>query len=184
MLSQEPKNPSKTVYPSPRLPIDSCQGMLMKLRWDEKQFETGWDEYKTFNFVLTARHLFTDWIDSAGTNIQKNRRKSLPREVILIFHAWRDIANASKHWALNPDGKKKQVVTEVTKPRIGDWHSYFITGPVIYISMGVARPGLPQLANVTVQTLDWIINSEKDAFPEALLKSIVTLLQPIGSEEF
>ena len=174
----------KPERPSPRLPIDSCQGMLAKLKWDQQQFEGGWDEYKTFNFVITAHHLFTDWIDSAGTRVQKNKRKSLPDQAKLIFSAWRDITNASKHWTLNSDSKKKQVVTEVTKPRIGDWHAYFITGPVIYVSIGAARPGLPQLANVTVRTLDWIINAEESTFPEALLNDLDAVLEPIGPEEF
>jgi len=158
--------------------------MLAKLKWDQQQFEGGWDEYKTFNFVLTAHHLFTDWIDSIGTREHKNKRKLLPENAKLIFSAWRDITNASKHCTLNPDGKRKQVVTEVTKPRIGDWHAYFITGPVIYVSIGAARPGLPQLANVTVRTFDWIINAEENIFPQALLNDINTVLEPIGPEEF
>jgi len=158
--------------------------MLVKLKWDQKQFETGWDEYKTFNFVLTAHHLFTDWLDSAGTRSQKNKRKSLPNQAKLIFLAWRDIANASKHWTLKPDGQKKQVVTEVTSPRIGDWYAYFVSGPVIYVSIGKARPGLPQLADVTVRILEWIINSDEETFPVALLNALNTILEPIGPEEF
>ena len=71
--------------PSPRIPIDTCEGLFEKLKWDYKQLEEGWTEYRTFNFIVTAYHLYADWINSAGTREQKQRKNKLSEQGC-VFH--------------------------------------------------------------------------------------------------
>ncbi|MBK6852339.1 MAG: hypothetical protein IPG93_12095 [Burkholderiales bacterium] len=156
--------------------------MLKKLEWELAQLASGWDEYKTFNFAVTAHHLHKDWIDRTGTREQKNRRKQLPREAKLVLDAWRDITNASKHWCLNADGEYKRVVETVSKPIIGDWYAYFIAGPVIYVTIGDARPSIPELTHVTVKILSWIISPQTVQFSTALLADVAVVLRLVPKQ--
>ena len=153
--------------------------MLKKLEWELTQLGGGWDEYKTFNFAVTAHHLHVDWISASGTKEQKNRRKKLAAEAVLVLKAWRDIANASKHWQLNPDGERKRVVKEVSEPIIADWYAYFVIGPVLYVSIDSARPSTDELAQVTLRILSWVISSSTPDFPSDLLFALQTILNPL-----
>ena len=148
---------------APRLCIDSCEALFGKLKWDYEQLTKDWSSYCTFNFALTAYHLYQDWIKRAGTEDQKARKAALPEQGRLLFDVWRDVTNATKHWELDARSQSQQVVNSVSDPQIADWYAYFITGPVIYIQAGDARPSLTQLADVTIWCFKWIIEGE-DSF--------------------
>lgn len=146
----------------PRLPIDSCESLFEKLKWDFSQLENDWgSSFCTFNFVITAYHLYQDWIKRAGTNEQMQRKAELPENGKLLFEVWRDITNATKHWELNERSQSQQVVNEVSAQQIGDWYAYFVAGPVIYVQVGEARPSLPELVYVTIYCFKWIIEGEQ-----------------------
>ncbi|MEY4507082.1 MAG: hypothetical protein RL297_1660 [Pseudomonadota bacterium] len=147
--------------PSPRLPLDSCEALFEKLKWDYEQLSKEWSSYCTFNFVITAYHLYHDWIDRTGTKEQRKRKAKLPENGQFLFKVWRDITNASKHWKLDRPSQDKQVVTAVSQPQIADWYAYFVTGPVIYVQVGDARPSLTQLADVTLLSFKWMIEGEE-----------------------
>ncbi len=150
----------------PRFTIESCQGLFGKLKWDYKQLESDWTSpYTTFNFVITAYHLYHDWIIKAGTEEQKLRRNNLPAKGKLLFNIWRDVTNATKHWELNEHSQKQQVVNNITGPLIGDWDSFLFTGPVYYVRVGDALPSLPELCEVTLKCFEWILEGE---LPEKL----------------
>ena len=121
----------------------------------------GWNEYRTFNFVVTAYHLYVDWIKHAGSPAQIARKEKLPPIGKKLFYTLRDITNASKHWQLDTRSQTKQIVKGVSTPEIGDYYAYFIAGPVMYVSVGKARPSIPELASITIECLEWILNGER-----------------------
>ncbi len=164
---------------SPRIPIDTCEGLLEKLKWDYQQLQEGWTEYRTFNFVVTAYHLYADWIDSAGTKEQKQRKNKLPAQGRLLFSTLQDVTNSSKHWKLDAKGQKKQIVSAVSRPQIADWYAYFIAGPVLYVSVGSARPSMPELASLALECFDWILQGEKMSFPAKLTESLDNAFRPL-----
>ncbi len=164
--------------PSPRIPIDTCEGLFEKLKWDHQQLQDGWTEYCTFNFVVTAYHLYADWIDSAGALHQKRRKNKLPDCGKKLFFTLRDLTNASKHWKLDSKGEGKRIVSGVSGREIADWYSYFIAGPVIYVLVNGARPSLPELAELTLECLDWILQGE-DTFPPPLAEKLETAFRPL-----
>jgi len=165
--------------PSPRIPIDSCEGLFEKLKWDYQQLQEGWTEYRTFNFVVTAYHLYADWIDSAGTRTQRQRKNKLPEQGKLLFFALRDITNSSKHWELDAKGQQKQVVSGVSQPQISDWYAYLVAGPVLYVSVGLARPSMPELASLTLECFDWILQGEGMSFPVGLTEKLNNVFRPL-----
>lgn len=161
---------------TPRLPIDSCEALFEKLKWDYTQLENDWSSpYGAFNFVVTAYHLYQDWIKQAGTTEQKERLANIPERGRLLFDVWRDVTNATKHWQLNERSQNKRVVNEVSGPNIGDWHSYFIIGPVLYVRVSDALPSLCELALVTVQCFKWLLGGE-GAFEFAALERQLELV--------
>lgn len=165
---------------SPRLPIDSCEALFEKLKWDFVQLEKEWiSPYCTFNFVVTAYHLYQDWLKRAGTVEQKERRAQLPENGKLLFEVWRDITNASKHWELNERSQSQQVVNEVSAPQIGDWYAYLVTGPVIYVQVGQARPSLPELAQVTIWCFKWLIEGEQSFALSELQRQLQLVFRPL-----
>lgn len=167
---------------SPRLPIDSCEALFEKLKWDYMQLENDWSSsYCAFNFVVTAYHLYQDWIKQAGTAEQKGRIANLPEHGKLLFNVWRDVTNATKHWDLNERSQNRRVVSDVSGPIIADWYSYFIAGPVLYVRVGDALPSLSELAQVTIWCFQWLLGGE-DAFEFAVLeRQLMLVFRPIMS---
>lgn len=167
---------------SPRLPIDSCEALFEKLKLDFVQLEKEWSSpYCTFNFVVTAYHLYQDWLKRAGTAEQKKRRAQLPENGKLLFEVWRDITNASKHWELNERSQNQQIVNEVSAPQIGDWYAYLVAGPVIYVQVGETRPSLPELAQVTIWCFKWLIEGEHSFALSDLQRQLQLVFRPIES---
>lgn len=164
---------------SPRIPIDTCEGLFEKLKWDYLQLQEGWTEYRTFNFVVTAYHLYADWINSAGTRDQKRRKNNLPAPALKLFATLRDVTNSSKHWKLDGKAKKKQIVSEVSKPEMADWYAYLIAGPVVYVSVDSARPSMPELGSLTIACFDWILQGDQVAFPVALTEKLEDVFRPL-----
>lgn len=167
--------------PVPRLPIDSCEALFDKLKWDYGQLTKDWNPYSTFNFVLTAYHLYQDWIMRAGTDDQRARKNALPAHGLLLFKVWRDVTNATKHWELNERSQNQQVVNSVSPPQIGDWYAYFITGPVIYVQVGDSRPSLTQLADVTIWSFKWLIEGEESFAYNDLCRQLELVFRPVQS---
>lgn len=164
---------------SPRLPLHTCSDLFSKLQFDFAEIKNDWSEYKAFNFVITAYHLYEDWINATGKKTQKRKKRELPQNARLLFQVWRDITNATKHWKLNKESQSKQVVDSVSERQIADWHSYFIAGPVIYVEVAGARPSLPDLANATVQCFSWLLDDSREIFPTALHDYLEKIFQPI-----
>ena len=106
----------------------------------------------------------------------------LPRQGRLLFEVWRDITNATKHWELNEHSQGKQVVNSVTQPQIADWYAYFVTGPLIYVQVGDARPSLTQLADATLSCFKWLIEGEGSFALADLTRQLELVFRPIKSK--
>lgn len=102
----------------------------------------------------------------------------LPDSGKKLFFTLRDLTNASKHWKLDSKGESKRIVSGVSGPEIADWYSYFIAGPVIYVLVNGARPSLPELAELTLECLDWILQGE-GPFPPSLVEKLETAFRPL-----
>ncbi|KON79385.1 hypothetical protein PA01_12635 [Azoarcus sp. PA01] len=166
----------------PRLPIDSCEALFEKLKWEYMQLEKDWSSsYCTFNFVVTSYHLYQDWIKRAGTDEQKQRKAKLPEYGRLLFKVWRDITNATKHWELNERSQSQQVVNDVSGPQIGDWYAFLIAGPVIYVQVGDARPSLAELAQATIWCFKWLIDGEQSFALAILEQQLELVFRPLNS---
>ena len=148
--------------PSPRLPLDSVEELFDKLKWEETRLVDSWGVYDSWNFLLTAHHLYHDWFGgkklSPATDEQKGRRllieNTLP-SIKKLFHAISDVANGNKHFDLD-SAKKKQIVHEATEPEISDYDSYFY-GEMIYISFDDYRVSMFAGSEMVIRCLDWII---------------------------
>ena len=161
--------PERLPDPSaPRMLLQTCGDIFAKLRWEAEELARECDAYRAFNFAVTAHHLWTDWIDRAGTNDQKTRRRRVPNSAAKLSVIWRDIANASKHFVLDEKASRKQHVANVRGPYIGDWQAFFLNRPAIYVSDGAQVTDVPSLCNVTVQCLDWVLNGDAMEFPDHL----------------
>lgn len=163
--------------PSPRISIHTCEGLFKKVEWEYEQLKQECGEYQTFNFILTAYHLYADWIETSGTREQKQRKNKLPTEARHIFFVLRDVANASKHWKLDVKAQKKQVTTSVSPPAIRDWFAYF-SGSVMYVETNGSLHSVPELASLTVKTLRWILESNNNDFPVELEASLKIKFTP------
>lgn len=119
---------------APRIPLHSADDLYAKLKREHARLQAGWSTDDSFNFIVTAYHLYDDWARRAGTRAQQQRRNRLDPIAERLMHVLRDITNASKHWKLDAPNERKRVVGEVSSARIADWHSYFITGPQIYVT--------------------------------------------------
>lgn len=164
---------------TPRLPLHTCTDLFDKLRFDFEELKMDWSEYRTFNFVVTAFHLYKDWIDAVGSSTAQGKKAHLPPQAKVLFEVWRDITNATKHWELNATSQSRQVVDSVSQPQIADWYSYLVAGPVIYIDVAGARPSLPELAHTTMMCFEWLLDDSALSFPPDLTNSLNTIFRPL-----
>lgn len=167
----------KQSKPAPRLPLESCEDLLEKVKWDHRQLKDDWSTYKTFDFVLSANHLYKDWIDKIGSKVQKRRKCKAGKNMKNIFHCIGDLANASKHWSLDKPNRERQIVDEVLPHVIADWNAYFLTGPVIYVDILGSRLSMPELTGITLKCLDWLVHGEEGLDAASLELEIEQLFQ-------
>jgi len=167
--------------PSPRIRLNTCEAFFAKLKWEYDLLQIDWSEYHSFNFVITANHLYKDWIEKAG-NPNQIARKGVMRTHTLgdrLFHTLRDIANATKHWELTGHSLKNQIVSEVSEPQIADYYAYFIAGDVLYVTVGTSRPSMPEIADMAVKCLDWILNGTDQTIPQDIDNGLKIIFRPL-----
>jgi hypothetical protein len=167
----------KQAKPAPRLPLNSCEDLLEKVKWDRQQLNADWGTYKTLDFILSANHLYKDWIDKTGSNEQRQRKWRAGKSLKDIFHCLGDLANATKHWKLDKYNQENQIVDAVSTPIIADWSAYFLTGPVIYVDILGSRLSMPELTDITLKCLDWLVHGSTELDAENLDREIDQLFQ-------
>jgi len=148
-----------------RLALDTAEDMFEKLKWDEQQLVESWGVYPTFNFIVTAHHLYFDWIikGRGAKPEQTERARRLPPNGKLLFQAITEVSNGTKHWKLTrKDVLEHQVVTDVSKPEVSDYDSYFF-GEMIYLSYNGYRLSMSAASALIMRYFEWIIYGGDEA---------------------
>lgn len=158
---------TKPIKPPTRFGLETCQDMYEKLKWEAQRLEVGWSVYDTFNFVVTAHHLYVDWIKACGGPEAQEKKRSLPEPAKMVLQAIVDLANGNKHWKLEDEGSlKRQVVTKAHEPIIGDAYAYFIArGPMVYVEFGDYILSMRVLIDQVLGYFKWILEDGDIAFP-------------------
>lgn len=150
--------------PSPRLPLNTVEEMFEKLKWEDKRLRATWSIYDSFNFIVTAHHLYWDWIHEgqAATLEQVARARALPADAKTVFQAIIDVSNGSKHWKLDNTGSiKRQVVSEVTAPVCAGWDSYFF-GDMVHFRFGDHFVSMSEISALVMHYFEWVIQGSGD----------------------
>jgi hypothetical protein len=160
---------TKSSKPPTRFGLETCQDMYEKLKWEAQRLENGWSVYDTFNFAVTAHHLYADWIESCGSLEAAEKKCSLPEPAKMVMQSIIDIANGNKHWQMTRDGSlKHQVVTKVHEPIRGDWYAYFVAGPMVYVEFGDYILSMKTLKDLVLGYFKWIFEDGDTVFPQEL----------------
>lgn len=147
--------------PSPRFPINTVEELFDKLKWNETRLMESWGMYESWDFILTAHHLYKDWIGgsmSEATDSQKERRKRIEEKKLDLapfFRAIGNVADGNKHFDLDRS-KNNQIVDQVTEPEISDYDSYFF-GKMPYIKYDGHHVSMYAGSAVIMRCLEWVI---------------------------
>lgn len=142
-----------------RLPLHTAEDMLAKLKWEEQKLIDGWSVYDSYNFLVTAHHLYVDWIlkGRAATPAQIARAQALPADAKEVFQAVIDVSNGSKHWKLDhPNALNRQIVEDVTDPICSGWDS-FLNGDMVHFEFGGRFMSMSELSAFVMHYFDLII---------------------------
>lgn len=159
-----------------KIGLSNCRDLLNKLQYEKSRLDNEWNEYDFFNFVVTAWHLHTDWIEKnrEGRPVKAMKKfKASPNTMKEVINISRDIANGSKHFNLNLKSEKNKVVTQVNEPEIRDWHSYYF-GPKYGISTDLAYYSVADFIFIIGSYFEWIFDDEIEInmFPPKLIKHL------------
>lgn len=153
--------------------------LLRKLKHDcelllrqrpETEEEQRREEYEAFNFFITAWHLPKDWL--GNDDIEKPVHSLLKiaaahPHVREVKHAIRDIANGSKHFALNETPK-----VSIGAREISSYYSYYF-GPQYAIDTRSFHFLMYELVGVVMEYFDWIFDDESpNSVPAAILEKL------------
>ena len=164
----------------PVLGIYSSKDMFEKLKYESLRLQKDWrNPYDSFNFIVTAWHLFHDWqncdepLNSSRIKCQKNQ---LPSEMKLVLDVTKDIANGSKHFSLKKWASEKRRVNEVhTGNEVGYFQYFFhedLPGVTVeshwYFNIRI-------LHNLVMRYFEWVFDDSVPAhdFPSDLLEAIL-----------
>jgi hypothetical protein len=165
-----------------RFDVNSCNDMYAKLLFEVNRLENGWSEFDSMNFVFTAHHLYVDWISRCGTSHAQSKKAELPPGPVLVMQAVIDLSNGNKHWKVDrPGSLKKQVVTNVTSPLRGDWYSYLVAGPMVYIELNDYCISMRELTLQVCGYFAWILDENLSHFPSELVAQLEALRVDRGS---
>lgn len=143
--------------------IHNSQDLFRKLQHDAKRLREEWSTYDAFNFVVTAWHLYHDWVKSdppKAMSRSKRKKKHLPPSMILILDLSRDIANGSKHFQLDKDASKNRKVGRLHSGRESNWYSFFFYENLLGVTTDDACHYFPirVLHNVLMAYFYWVFD--------------------------
>ena len=154
--------------------------MFEKLKFESLRLQKDWhNSYNTFNFLVTAWHLYHDWraSDHADTPSRIKRHfNQLPSEMQFVLDIVRDLVNGSKHFRLDTKAANKRRITETHTGKEVGWYKFFfhekLPGVTVetnwYFSIRV-------LHNLVMKYFEWAFDETKLAkdFPIDLLEAIL-----------
>lgn len=167
-----------------RLALDTAEDMFEKLKWEEERLVETWGIYDSFNFIVTAHHLYVDWItakNDAATASQIARKAALPQGARNVFQAVIDVSNGSKHWRMTKDfSTKNQVIVSMDRPVIGCWYALAEDKPMAYFDFAGYSLSMAELSAFVMKYFDWILNGDGQPFPDELTANLEALRSPEG----
>jgi hypothetical protein len=143
--------------------------LLLRSR-SETEEEQRLEEYDAFNFFVTAWHLHKDWL--GNDSIEKpvyslSKITAAYPHVKEIRHAIRDIANGSKHFALNESAK-----ISIGEREISCFYSYFF-GPQYAIDTKSFHFLMYELVGIVMDYFEWIFDDESsNSVPATILEKL------------
>lgn len=167
--------------PATRLALDTAYEMFEKLKWEEARLVESWGVYDSFNFIVTAHHLYVDWIKPpSATPAQIARKAALPSGAKEVFHAVRDVSNGSKHWKMtHKRSLQEQVITKVERPVMGCWYAVVENKPMAYFDFSGYSLSMAELSAFVMQYFEWILNGD-GPFSAELENNLMALRVNIG----
>ena len=164
----------------PVLGLYSSKDMFEKLKFESLRLQSDWQNpYDSFNFLVTAWHLFHDWPKS-DKPLEPSRIKrqvtQLPPEMKFLLNIVQDLANGSKHFSLDPKAEKKRQVDEVHTGNEVGWYQYFFRQRLPGVT---AREhfyfNIRVLHNLVMCYFEWVFDDSKLAadFPNVLTEAIL-----------
>ncbi len=137
-----------------------------------------WNALDATNFLITAWHLFNDWIKSESKRTltrTKRNRSNLPSQMNLVLDVTRDLVNGSKHFELDSRSVQNRKVTEVHDGLEAGWFSYFFHENIAGVSLeGGWYFSVRVLHNILVTYYEWVFDDSQlpKEFPKELLEAI------------
>lgn len=164
---------TKPSKPPTRFSLETCEDMHEKLKWEAQRLENGWSVYDSFNFVVTAHHLYHDWIECCGSAGVKNKKLLLPAHAKMVMQSIVDLSNGNKHWQMTQKGSlERQVITQVHERGINDMFAYLLAGPMVYIEFDDYKLSMAELVHQVLGYFKWMFESGSGDFPLGLLEHL------------
>lgn len=165
---------------STRLALDTAHDMFDKLKWEEARLVESWGVYDSFNFIVTAHHLYVDWLSlDSATDSQVARKAALPQGAQVVFQAVIDVSNGSKHWRMtNASSLKRQVIVRIDRPVIGCWYAFVEDKPMAYFDFGGYSLSMAELSAFVMKYFEWVLNGDGQEFPAELTANLEALRIP------
>ncbi|MDP2248510.1 MAG: hypothetical protein Q8J65_10290 [Nitrosomonadales bacterium] len=159
--------------------ISSSKDMFEKLKYESLDLQKNWlNTYTTFNFLVTAWHLFEDWKksdDPRSLSRIKRQKKKLPSEMILVLDVIRDLVNGSKHFKLTPEAVKNRRVTYVHTGKEVGWYDFFFHENLPAVTVdGHWYLSIRLINNIAMSYFEWVFDDTSSVkhFPTDLLQAI------------
>jgi len=146
--------------------------MYTKLKWEARRLEDGWRAYDAFNFVVTANHLYVDWIDNCGSPKNKAKKESLPESAKMVMQSIADLSIGCKHWQIKQPGSlERQVIKTPPEQGINDWYAYLHAEPngvMWFFEFCDYKLSMMELRDLVILYFKWILDDDSVTFPPEL----------------
>lgn len=164
----------------PVLGIGASAELYEKLKFEGARLRTEWHPYDAFNFVLTAWHLYQDWLPADRLNrpshaSAKLKKRKLPEEMVLVLDVLRDLSNGSKHLNLDPGSADKRVVSSTHSGEISSFSAYFFQEGIVGVTTAdYYYFSIRKLSDIILAYFAWVFDDKAPAtpFPGGLLWTI------------
>jgi hypothetical protein len=139
--------------------FNSAQDVFEKLKRDAIKLEKDYrSKDECFNFLLTAWHLYYDWMknDIKLSQLAKNKHELAKPAMGSMAHALEVVANSNKHIRV----RNNRNVTETKYGEVVDWYSFF-KGDFPTIITDKAEYPLWRMKDILIEYFEWIFDGNE-----------------------
>lgn len=161
------------------LGLSGCRDLFQKLTIEGQELGPNWNPYDCFNFVITAWHLYKDWIKADRLQaprlaLNKIEKARTPAEMQLVLDALGDVANASKHVAPKTKNQSPKVVTATHGQLEPDFYSWFFHEDMPGVTVENRYFSIRVLRNILLRYFSWVFDDSTsvEEFPAEILEAI------------